>query len=436
MLFGCVLIIVSCIVFFHHTSALDEHAHHLHGKPMFQAVVVPVTFESKRKSHLIDEEAKVADTTVREKEVGIVNNPTLVLVDQTVAPTVSPQPKNLDFSVSPKCNSMLVSSKAMLQMWSNARKELGMPRSIDHLYHAQVKRFYAISFGVLTITARSKPMTFTMIWKCANDAIRKNMMMYQENQAKKYPEEINPSMLQQLESHSTAKYLTKLKRVYGMQNYPKAFTFSREPISHFISGLSEYYWRNYKTSFINADMLKQKLDGMFDFRELNERRDSVIDKSMRYVLWHFFVMAGILRANYNIGYLGKLESFDEDWARVNEIYGVDIQVNRSLGWHESSDDPNGVKSAFKELFQRDVRYKKALCQLLLVDYVCFKYDLPPECNGTIVTDFEPSTERDTHSHKPPSSVKTKVTKLPNLKSLSRAKDARNIAQRVRGSNVV
>ena len=90
-------------------------------------------------------------------------------------------------------------------------------------------------------------------------------------------------------------------------------------------------------------------------------------------------MSGVLRPGYNIGYLGKLESFDEDWKTINKLYKIDVPINRSLGWHESSDDPNGVKAAFKDLFKRDVRYKKALCHLLYVDYVCFNYDLPPEC---------------------------------------------------------
>jgi hypothetical protein len=43
-------------------------------------------------------------------------------------------------------------------------------------------------------------------------------------------------------------------------------------------------------------------------------------------------------------------------------------------------DPNNARTALLELFREDVRYKRMVCQLLLLDYVCLPmYSLPKEC---------------------------------------------------------
>jgi hypothetical protein len=399
---GALLLIVSGYLFFNHSSLLDEHTHHMHAKPMFTQssshnTVSSLHFSPKQPSKTGIESTipmpavlptiPSVDPIHNQKlsSSSSVSNKNSSLVSRAALQGKTGK-KDLSFVVNAKCRSMLNSMSGKIQQWGKARQEIGLQVTVSNNHRSVITAFYGITYGCLTISNNGEPMTFVMIWKCANDAIRKNMMAYEKrNGPVLNPHKARPALLNKGESHSSVEYKKKMEGQFGLKHYSKAFAFTREPISHFISGLAEYYWRNYQKSVITTEQLKLKLDGMLQFSQLNEKRDSVSDRSQRYVLWHFYAMSGVLKPEYNIGYLGKLESFTEDWGIINSIYKTEIQINTSLGWHESSDDPNGVKAAFKELFKRDVRYKRALCQLLYVDYVCFNYDLPPECSDVAVT---------------------------------------------------
>lgn len=54
-----------------------------------------------------------------------------------------------------------------------------------------------------------------------------------------------------------------------------------------------------------------------------------------------------------------------------------------LGVHQSSLDTNGVREAFRALLAAPdgAAYMRALCHLLLVDFVCFDYKLPSACQN-------------------------------------------------------
>jgi hypothetical protein len=418
---GCFLIIASGFLFFHHTSTLDEHSHHLHAKPMFTAAtgitIIPFVSNRSLAPPATDPSAPAPAPVLPQAvpapaRVAQVPQAQLPVVETQNHTASLNQPKDLSFSISTQCRSMSTSSPSMIAQWGKARAEIGLARSIPNVEQLFVKKFFSITYGVVTISREAKPISYTIIWKCANDALRKNMMAYEATRPVQNPRRASAKTLKEVESHSTSKYKAKMNQQFGLTQIPKSFTFAREPISHFISGVSEYYWRNYQTSTITTDMLKQKLDGMFSFRQLNERRDSITDKWQKYVLWHFYAMSGILRFDYNVGYLGKLETFEEDWKIINNIYGSDIKINRSLGWHESSDDPNGVKAAFKELFQRDVRYKRALCHLLYVDYVCFNYELPPECKDIAPTPPEAAAPAPVPANDTPAIVPKKNKPVP------------------------
>ena len=43
-------------------------------------------------------------------------------------------------------------------------------------------------------------------------------------------------------------------------------------------------------------------------------------------------------------------------------------------------DPNHVRAILRELFAKEVKYKRAICHFLLIDYVCLpEYPLPEDC---------------------------------------------------------
>lgn len=384
LVFGAFLLLGTATMFWGQPAALDSRTKPMHAKPVFVAQDSGhVAFKPNENIMRLVKASDAADPKAGSEDIlneEIIKS-TNKIVNRSVSNVASSFNKDISFKISKRCSTMMSSASGMAKQWGKARKELGISESLPSDLMKLARRFYSISFGALTISNDGKPLTYVMIWKCANDAIRKNLMSFEDSRPVRNPKRVSQKVLSKRESKSSVEYKKKLSAQFGLDKPPKAFTFAREPISHFISGLSEYYWRNYKQSVISTEELKAKLDGMFAFTQLNERRDSIMNKWQKYILWHFFAMSGILKPQFNIGYLGKLESFEEDWQIVNNLYGTDIKINHSLGWHESSDDPNGVKAAFKDLFKRDIRYKRALCQLLLMDYVCFNYKLPLGCGN-------------------------------------------------------
>jgi hypothetical protein len=301
---------------------------------------------------------------------------------ETASATTEKHVENLEFIKSEQCSLLLENKTKLFSQWNLARLELGLgpaKMAIDITYLV-LTDFYYTSHGAVTVRGRDNgPLTYLMIWKCGNDAIRKNLIAEEARLYDGNTTIIHDKLFDKKESHTAASYSRKLALQFGRKDSPPGFTFAREPSSHFVSGISEYYWRSFQKEFITADRLQNILRDILAMTHMNREAPS---PGPSYAYQHYFAMAGVLKPDYNLKQLGRLENFDRDWDEISDTYGMNFsstRFNRSLGRHESSDDPNGVKAAFKELFQRDVRYKRALCQLLFVDYVCFNYELPPEC---------------------------------------------------------
>ena len=112
-------------------------------------------------------------------------------------------------------------------------------------------------------------------------------------------------------------------------------------------------------------------------------------------IMHIYPMAGTLRSYQRIGYIGKLENFNQDWLHLsqfassnrstkymdrNTMKSVFLPWNTSLGQHKSSSDRHKLNPLFDTIFRQDVRYMRMLCRLLFVDFVCFNYTLPSACS--------------------------------------------------------
>ena len=103
----------------------------------------------------------------------------------------------------------------------------------------------------------------------------------------------------------------------------------------------------------------------------------------------FFTPVGGCAVPYD--FVGKVESMEEDWARLMlPICGSDVSFNDSLGLHPTDDQdkaamdsvltwttddpPAEHASAMASLLvQGEGTYLKALCWLLLVDFVALEY---------------------------------------------------------------
>jgi hypothetical protein len=85
----------------------------------------------------------------------------------------------------------------------------------------------------------------------------------------------------------------------------------------------------------------------------------------------------------SVSLAGHLENFSEDWPRLNQYLRAAIPYVGSRR-HVSSQDPLHLRASLETLLRTDSSYMRALCRLLLVDYICFpKYKVPADCADMI-----------------------------------------------------
>ena len=96
---------------------------------------------------------------------------------------------------------------------------------------------------------------------------------------------------------------------------------------------------------------------------------------------HYSPMSSVLPLWPALSFIGRLEHFQRDWDRVNEIFWTDMRPHdKHLGEHVTSNNPNRIKENTLQLLRKFPSYERALCHLFLVDYVCFSYALPEACS--------------------------------------------------------
>ena len=83
-------------------------------------------------------------------------------------------------------------------------------------------------------------------------------------------------------------------------------------------------------------------------------------------------MAGTLD-NLRMDYVGRLESFEQDWAALCSKLGlsvVDCRLNAAIGAHQSTVDGRTWTPVNMRALE-NVPVLQALCLLLLTDFSCF-----------------------------------------------------------------
>lgn len=180
------------------------------------------------------------------------------------------------------------------------------------------------------------------------------------------------------------------------------FTFVRDPMTHFESGLAEatdrtatYHRRSNNVSnwkLNSTDELKAYLKGILDF--------DISDDSPLKMVSHIFPMAGVL-LSIKIDIYGHLETFKMDWEKkIMPQYNLSKPFSSTVGMHKTSinhptlrlntslsstnnvTDPFNLRHYYHRLLTEEPTYAKAICNLVLIDYVCLPhYELPPECKS-------------------------------------------------------
>jgi len=281
-----------------------------------------------------------------------------------------------------------------VQLWANAQKEIGIKPNYEELRKSdEITRFYGgFSFGFSAFIFNNTPVFYTRIWKNANSGIRTSFFVNNRannrgNFCPKGGTNCTPVDFDYLEeNYETVAREHEIKT----NNSIKSFSFVRRPLSHFQSGLTEYFWLwNLRANNAPGDAI-----GKLDPEKLQRFLHALIDvtkpppdkvftpyESRRINVAHVFPQATVFREKYGPHLIGRLETFDEDWRSIEKEFGITSPMKKELGKRQSSADEAQVIPAWNQLLSQRPEYLRALCWLLLPDFFCYNYPLPTECQN-------------------------------------------------------
>ena len=299
-------------------------------------------------------------------------------------------------------SSRLLLESFLLEQWAFALKSLSLGN--DALFQdmktsmgSHVHNFNNFQSGcnVYMYGRNSTPITYCKIWKNANEAIRANLFSLVVEDCPrtkrcpaKYKESaFYPRPVIEIGHFNSMDNLVKRyshDKISSATSLFKLFTFARDPLQHFISGLTESVFRTAYSGVPKSKNLRDikiKDISMYITRFLEGKpSDTYLPQLIQKE--HFFPMAGTF-LEWPIHYIGSLEDFDSHWGNIRSFYGIQEHFNMSLGREKSTGgrkDPNNVRKGFAQLTSEDPRYMRALCHMLMLDYVCFpNYKLPEPC---------------------------------------------------------
>lgn len=285
-----------------------------------------------------------------------------------------------------QCMNILQDPAKHQSIWAHARRvaKRRYPPPKDATFSPTM--FLTQSHDVRVFNISNTPMQYRINWKGGSSNLVANLFALQEKTGGYLPSYRAASADTNVESRLISQGFG-LRSLHNM----KSFTFVREPMNHFLAGLREYYFRLYRDKFtLTPSFLEQ------DLYDLLDNNMTFLPSTLHSVM-HVFPQAGILSFNANPTfvkfphnlptYVGKLESFDEDWVKINKMYGVNISLSKDLAVHPTQEDPNKVKIAFSAVMERNEPLRNALCILLHVDYLCFNYTIPQYCRGVVKNVF-------------------------------------------------
>jgi len=291
--------------------------------------------------------------------------------------------------VDPRCslsNDLFTKESAQVA-YNQARSEIGLgPKEIPPPWHFV---FNHESTKCVLVKTPSTCLTYRAIIKCGNDAIRASLVN-------------GTTACEQCSAHviDCAKIGDQAGKLCADRDII-TFTFVREPLSHFLSGYSEFMYRHYAKS--NRAMLrgekysalragvKERDEPLAFLLEQIKGENWIFDDGV--VRKHMSLMSGFLPhipagGSRMMEFVGELSTSDSDWEKLfalAKIYETPLgnqALARSLGTHGSSLDPLGVRAELSEILATNSSLRRGLCRLLERDYVCFQYDFNACLNGS------------------------------------------------------
>lgn len=260
--------------------------------------------------------------------------------------------------VSDDCTSGIITmgkEKKLRERWNAARALLGIP-PLNASDDKMLRAFYSISGKSGYTISDSTRSAYVRIYKSGNNGIRYNMMG-------------RPFQ-------GRTVWTGQWRQSYD--NYFK-FTFVRHPISRFLSGYNEAYYRQNRATTeqvalsVGVKLFESFVSDLLHFGPAFQNR---------HAREHVSAMAGVL--NYRpLDAFWRLPRINQEWIQLQKRLGVPTfsqqAYNKSLGKHDSSADKNKAYAAAKIALASNETLTKILCHILFPDFHCFRFQLPDEC---------------------------------------------------------
>ena len=221
-----------------------------------------------------------------------------------------------------------------------------------------------------------KCLLYARIWKGGNVAITRSLIRGLEGNLMLNKQHllVNKASLEELEG---------LRQSSLCRRGAVVFTFVREPLSHFLSGFTEYTFRAWeRRQHIDMAFAKATLMTILGGRRPNGS-----------AILHVYPMSGVLAAGWRFDWVGALEHSTSDWEELASFSRSELlhntKLNSSLGSHPTSSDPQGARAAMAAVLRREPELRGRLCSLLLADFACFGYDIQACRDGRALPPLPP-----------------------------------------------
>jgi hypothetical protein len=263
--------------------------------------------------------------------------------------------------------------------------------------------FYNTDWGANLYNISGKPIVYAVVFKVNSENIHNSLAtndyMHQTDPIdlrtdwKKHVIRYRSSSLHELKD-KLLKTHYQSKDVSEENLKLQTFTFIRDPLEHFISGLVEAYFRGLGYG-PHPQLNGQKKLNEFKKEVLNHQVDMNLTKVLvnglifgqdvsfikqKLKQWKHFYPQFFSVRKWQPKYIGYLDNFEHDWIRMQSELNVNMEyVNEMSHLTQGSGDIFGFKKMLQQLFAEDPKYMRAMCHLLIRDYICLGFELPAPC---------------------------------------------------------
>lgn len=254
--------------------------------------------------------------------------------------------------------------------------------------------FYNTDWGANLYNISGVPVSYNVVFKVNSENIHNSLATHD------YQHQVNPIDLRldwkehvkRYRSLSLHELRGKQVTAHGSDSVLQSFTFVREPLDHFISGLIESYFRGLgfgphpqlkggkRMEAFTKAVSNNQVDMNMTINIVNSLIYGQKHAYLKHILkqWkHFYPQFFAIR-KWQPKFIGYLDEFDDDWARMQSKLKVNIKYTSDMS-HITQGDVFGLKKNLKQLFRDNAKYMRAMCHLLIRDYICLGFDLPEVC---------------------------------------------------------